>query len=47
MQVLITSFGELNEKEYLEPRTAQVAKIDHIKQVINVLFSLHYFLLSE
>ncbi|KAF3942716.1 hypothetical protein ACB098_03G031400 [Castanea mollissima] len=31
--VLITSFGELNEKEYLEPRTAQVAKIDHIKQV--------------
>nr|XP_023882839.1 F-actin-capping protein subunit alpha [Quercus suber]POE72559.1 f-actin-capping protein subunit alpha [Quercus suber] len=31
--VLVTSFGELNEKEYLEPRTAQVAKIDHIKQV--------------
>lgn len=31
--VLITSFGELNENEFLDPRTAQVATVDHIKQV--------------
>ncbi|KAF1002164.1 F-actin-capping protein subunit alpha isoform X1 [Apium graveolens] len=31
--VLITSFGEINVNEYLDPRTAQVAKVDHIKQV--------------
>ncbi|KAI8548088.1 hypothetical protein RHMOL_Rhmol07G0245200 [Rhododendron molle] len=31
--VLITSFGEINENEYIEPRTAQVARVDHVKQV--------------
>ncbi|KAK1370708.1 F-actin-capping protein subunit alpha [Heracleum sosnowskyi] len=31
--VLITSFGEINANEYLDPRTAQVAKVDHVKQV--------------
>uniref|UniRef100_A0A2N9EMI5 F-actin-capping protein subunit alpha n=1 Tax=Fagus sylvatica TaxID=28930 RepID=A0A2N9EMI5_FAGSY len=31
--VLVTTFGELNENEFLEPRIAQVAKVDHIKQV--------------
>ncbi|XAR52636.1 hypothetical protein NMG60_11020803 [Bertholletia excelsa] len=31
--VLITSFSEIDENEYLEPRTAQVAKVDHVKQV--------------
>lgn len=31
--VLITSLGELSETEYLDPRTAQVAIIDHVKQV--------------
>ncbi|KAK9139356.1 hypothetical protein Scep_009037 [Stephania cephalantha] len=31
--VLITTFGELSENEYLDPRTAQVATVDHVKQV--------------
>ncbi|KAF8401480.1 hypothetical protein HHK36_012420 [Tetracentron sinense] len=31
--VLVTSFGELDENEYLDPRTAQVATVDHVKQV--------------
>lgn len=31
--VLVTSFGELGENEYLDPRTAQVAIVDHVKQV--------------
>ncbi|KAF3454530.1 hypothetical protein FNV43_RR04978 [Rhamnella rubrinervis] len=31
--VIITSFGEINENEFLDPRTAQVAIVDHIKQV--------------
>ncbi|KAF9622066.1 hypothetical protein IFM89_029350 [Coptis chinensis] len=31
--VLITTFGELNKNEYLDPRTAQVAIVDHVKQV--------------
>lgn len=31
--VLITSFGEIDKNEYLDPRTAQVAIIDHLKQV--------------
>ncbi|XP_010259600.1 PREDICTED: F-actin-capping protein subunit alpha [Nelumbo nucifera] len=30
--VIVTSFGELNDNEYLDPRTAQVAKVNHIKQ---------------
>ncbi|XP_043708083.1 F-actin-capping protein subunit alpha [Telopea speciosissima] len=36
-EVLVTSFGELSDNEYLDPRTAQVAMVDHIKQTcINV-----------
>ncbi|GLT90226.1 hypothetical protein SLE2022_081700 [Rubroshorea leprosula] len=31
--VLITSYGELDKNEYLDPRTAQVAIVDHVKQV--------------
>ncbi|KAF4364127.1 hypothetical protein F8388_003507 [Cannabis sativa] len=31
--VIITSFGELGNNEFLDPRTAQVAIIDHVKQV--------------
>ncbi|KAJ7977935.1 F-actin-capping protein subunit alpha [Quillaja saponaria] len=31
--VLVTSFGELDENSYLDPRTAQVAIVDHVKQV--------------
>ncbi|KAM7279508.1 hypothetical protein ACFE04_006642 [Oxalis oulophora] len=31
--VLVTSYGEIDEKQYLDPRTAQVAIVDHIKQV--------------
>ncbi|CAI9103420.1 OLC1v1001892C3 [Oldenlandia corymbosa var. corymbosa] len=30
--VLITSFSEIREDEYLDPRTAQVAVVDHAKQ---------------
>lgn len=46
MQVLITTFGELKEHEFLDPRTAQVAIVDHIKQVIYVLL-LHYLRLER
>ncbi|RVW83133.1 F-actin-capping protein subunit alpha [Vitis vinifera] len=31
--VLVTSFSELDKNEYLDPRTAHVAIIDHVKQV--------------
>ncbi|TKY61523.1 F-actin-capping protein subunit alpha [Spatholobus suberectus] len=31
--VLVTSFGELEGNVFLEPRTAQVAIVDHVKQV--------------
>ncbi|KAF5740039.1 hypothetical protein HS088_TW11G00102 [Tripterygium wilfordii] len=31
--VLVTSYGELAGNEFLDPRTAQVAIIDHVKQV--------------
>lgn len=31
--VIVTSFGQLNETEFIDPRTAQVAVVDHIKQV--------------
>ncbi|PSS03029.1 F-actin-capping protein subunit alpha like [Actinidia chinensis var. chinensis] len=31
--VLVTSFGEIDENEYLDPRTAQVVTVDHVKQV--------------
>ena len=33
MQVLVTSFGELEGNAFLDPRTAQVATVDHVKQV--------------
>ena len=33
LQVLVTSFGELDGDAFLEPRTAQVAIVDHVKQV--------------
>lgn len=31
-QVIVTSYGQLNETEFIDPRTAQVAVVDHIKQ---------------
>ncbi|KAF7817921.1 F-actin-capping protein subunit alpha [Senna tora] len=31
--LLVTTFGELEVNAYLDPRTAQVAKVDHVKQV--------------
>ena len=34
-QVIITTFNEITENEYLDPRTAQVAVVDHAKQVIS------------
>jgi len=34
-QVIITTFNEITENEYLDPRTAQVAVVDHVKQVIS------------
>ncbi|KAL8028920.1 hypothetical protein ABFS82_14G191600 [Erythranthe guttata] len=33
-EVMVTSFSEIDKNEYLDPRTAQVAIIDHVKQVI-------------
>ena len=33
LQVLVTSFGEIDENDYLDPRTAQVVTVDHVKQV--------------
>ncbi|XP_065852754.1 F-actin-capping protein subunit alpha [Euphorbia lathyris] len=32
-EVLITPYNEVNKSEYLDPRTAQVAKVNHVKQV--------------
>ncbi|KAJ6928691.1 hypothetical protein NC652_012731 [Populus alba x Populus x berolinensis] len=32
-EVLVTSYNELDENEFLDPRTAQVAIVDHVKQV--------------
>lgn len=40
MQVLVTSFSEISEHEYLDPRTAQVAVVDHVKQVSYVSLNL-------
>ncbi|KAJ8510262.1 hypothetical protein OPV22_000696 [Ensete ventricosum] len=31
--VLITTYGELDRNNYFDPRTAQVATVDHVKQV--------------
>ncbi|XP_039066472.1 F-actin-capping protein subunit alpha-like [Hibiscus syriacus] len=31
--VLVTSYGELHDNEYLDPKTTQVAIVDHLKQV--------------
>ncbi|XP_039039370.1 F-actin-capping protein subunit alpha-like isoform X1 [Hibiscus syriacus] len=31
--VLVTSYGELHDNEYLDPKTTQVAIVDHVKQV--------------
>ncbi|KAK8689096.1 hypothetical protein V6N13_087823 [Hibiscus sabdariffa] len=31
--VLVTSYGELQDNEYLDPKTAQVVIVDHVKQV--------------
>ena len=33
IQVIISSFSEVSENEYLDPKTAQVAIVDHVKQV--------------
>ncbi|XP_048236045.1 F-actin-capping protein subunit alpha isoform X2 [Ricinus communis] len=35
--VLVTSYNELNKNEYLDPRTAQVAIVNHVKQVCTVV----------
>ncbi|XP_057867133.1 F-actin-capping protein subunit alpha isoform X1 [Cryptomeria japonica] len=32
-QVIVTEFSELDETHYLDPRTAQVATVNHVKQV--------------
>ncbi|KAG2311677.1 hypothetical protein Bca52824_023234 [Brassica carinata] len=32
--VIVSSYSEITENEYLDPRTAQVATIDHVKQVL-------------
>ncbi|CAD5322163.1 unnamed protein product [Arabidopsis thaliana] len=32
-EVIVSSYSEINENEYLDPRTAQVAIVDHVKQI--------------
>ncbi|KAL2490468.1 F-actin-capping protein subunit alpha [Abeliophyllum distichum] len=32
-EVLVTSFSEIDKDEYIDPRTTQVAIVDHVKQV--------------
>ncbi|KAL0375764.1 UNVERIFIED_CONTAM: F-actin-capping protein subunit alpha [Sesamum calycinum] len=32
-EVIVSSFSEIDKNEYLDPRTAQVARVDHVKQV--------------
>lgn len=34
---MVTPFSEIGENEYLDPRTAQVAIVDHVKQVRSVV----------
>lgn len=34
---MVTSFSEIDKNEYLDPRTAQVATVDHVKQVSSVV----------
>lgn len=43
-QVIVSSYSEITENEYLDPRTAQVAIVDHVKQVhyFFILVVLHY-----
>lgn len=41
--MLVTSFGELKENEFLDLRTAQVAIVDHIKQVNFCYLALFFF----
>ncbi|KAL4202785.1 hypothetical protein AMTRI_Chr02g222910 [Amborella trichopoda] len=36
-EVLITAFGELDGSHYLDPRNAQVATVDHVKQVCSMV----------
>ena len=43
LQVLVTSYNELDENEFLDPRTAQVAIIDHVKQVGYLKMLKHIF----
>ncbi|PWZ39273.1 F-actin-capping protein subunit alpha [Zea mays] len=31
--IIITAYGEIDKNNYLDPRTAQVATIDHMKQI--------------
>ena len=33
-QVIVSSYSEITENEYLDPRTAQVAIVDHVQQVL-------------
>ncbi|KAL0387418.1 UNVERIFIED_CONTAM: F-actin-capping protein subunit alpha [Sesamum radiatum] len=36
-EVIVSSFSEIDKNEYLDPRTAQVARVDHVKQELNRL----------
>ncbi|XP_022017312.1 F-actin-capping protein subunit alpha isoform X3 [Helianthus annuus] len=35
-EVLVSSYSELSEDEYLDPRTAQVGKVDHVRQLAQI-----------
>ena len=32
--MIVSSYSEITENEYLDPRTAQVAIVDHVQQVL-------------
>ncbi|KAJ0883812.1 putative F-actin-capping protein subunit alpha [Helianthus annuus] len=36
-EVLVSSFSEISEDEYLDPRTAQVGKVDHVRQICTTM----------
>uniref|UniRef100_A0A453AQI8 F-actin-capping protein subunit alpha n=1 Tax=Aegilops tauschii subsp. strangulata TaxID=200361 RepID=A0A453AQI8_AEGTS len=35
--IIITTYGEIDRNNYLDPRTAQIATVDHVKQTCTKL----------
>lgn len=38
---MVTPFSEIDKNEYIDPRTAQVAIVDHVKQVRPVVVPMN------